>query len=371
MRLIAIDSNTCNVADTAYLHIRVRTDKAILNFDISKLPPCASLSYQFTNLSIAPAGKPFAAGTFFWDFGDGTRVPGTTPITHTFAAPGTYPVKLILLDTNYCNYPDSLTVNLRVSPVVRAQFDVPNGCAPYTAFFNNTSLGGLDFTWDFGDGSPQSKEVTPVHNYADTGNYTVSLVVTDSTSCNKTDATTRTIEIHSKPKADFTTQPNPPASNIPTTFVNNSIEATHYKYFFGDGDSAERTTADTVTHQYPESNTFQACLIAYNQYECTDTVCHNVETLVSPLLDVPNAFTPGRFGQNSVIAVKGFGVTIMDWKIYNRWGQLVFESRNPSYGWDGTFKGAPQPMDVYGYTLEAQFNDGTKTTRRGDITLIR
>ncbi len=371
VRLIAIDSNTCNVADTAYVHIKVRTDKAILDFDIAKLPPCASLSYEFTNQSIAPAGKPFGPGTFFWDFGDGTRVPGTSPIRHTFAAPGSYPIKLILLDTNYCNYPDSLTINLRVSPIVKAQFDVPSGCAPYTAFFNNTSLGGLNFEWDFGDGSPVSTEPAPVHAYADTGTFTIKLVANDASSCNKTDTTFRTLQIHSKPVAAFSTQPTPPQTNIPITFVNESIAGTHYKYYFGDGDSAERITTDTVIHQYPESNTFQACLIAYNQYECSDTICHNVEPLVSPLLDVPNAFTPGRFGQNSVILVKGFGVTVMTWKIYNRWGQLVFQSGNPNYGWDGTYKGVPQPMDVYGYTLEAQFNDGTKTTRKGDITLIR
>ena len=96
-----------------------------------------------------------------------------------------------------------------------------------------------------------------------------------------------------------------------------------------------------------------------------------MDVLINPLLDVPNAFTPGRFGQNSTIMVKGFGIETMDWKIYNRWGQVVFRSNTPYYGWDGTWKGVPQPMDVYTYTLEATLSDGTKTTRRGDITLIR
>ena len=68
VRLIAIDSNTCNVADTAYLNIRVRTDRAILNFDITKLPPCQSLNYQFTNTSTPPASKPFQPGDFYLGF---------------------------------------------------------------------------------------------------------------------------------------------------------------------------------------------------------------------------------------------------------------------------------------------------------------
>jgi len=112
-------------------------------------------------------------------------------------------------------------------------------------------------------------------------------------------------------------------------------------------------------------------LIAYNQYECTDTFTLVVRTLIDPLLDVPNAFTPGRFGENGVIKVKGFGISKLDWKIYNRWGQLVFQSNSIYKGWDGTFKGKLQPMDVYAYTLEANLTNGQFVKKTGDITLIR
>ena len=169
----------------------------------------------------------------------------------------------------------------------------------------------------------------------------------------------------------FSAAPDPPEYNTPTVFTNNSTGASHYIWLFGDGDSTAKNTADTTQHQYEETGTFNACLIAINPYECADTVCHPVETLINPLLDVPNAFTPGRFGQNSIVRVRGFGIRSMNWKIYNRWGQVVFQSNNPDYGWDGTFKGTVQPMDVYAYTLEATFFDGKKTTRKGDITLIR
>ena len=86
---------------------------------------------------------------------------------------------------------------------------------------------------------------------------------------------------------------------------------------------------------------------------------------------MPNAFTPGRFGLNSVVSVRGFGIIKMDWKIYNRWGQLIFQSSSKRQGWDGTFKGKLQPTDVYGYTLDAEFNDGKKLRKTGDITLLR
>ena len=61
----------------------------------------------------------------------------------------------------------------------------------------------------------------------------------------------------------------------------------------------------------------------------------------------------------------------MQFTIWNRWGQKVFETTNRFQGWDGKVKGVMQPMDVYAYTLNIEFSDGVKTTKKGDITLIR
>jgi gliding motility-associated-like protein len=96
-----------------------------------------------------------------------------------------------------------------------------------------------------------------------------------------------------------------------------------------------------------------------------------VTARIIPLLDVPNAFTPGKFGKNGIIKVEGFGIGKMSWKIYNRWGQLVFSATDKSQGWDGTFKGTLQPTDVYTFTLDVEFTDGTKYKKAGDITLLR
>ena len=74
---------------------------------------------------------------------------------------------------------------------------------------------------------------------------------------------------------------------------------------------------------------------------------------------------------NSVIKVVGFGIGKMNWNIYNRWGQLMFSSINQESGWDGTFKGTIQPMDVYTYTLDVELIDGKKVRKTGDITLMR
>jgi gliding motility-associated-like protein len=376
VRLIAIDPASCNATDTVYKHINARADKANLDFNYVKDGPCTSLTYTFTNLSEPPAGKPFGNNSFEWLFSD--QPAGSPPIPaggtgsdilHSFASAGTYIVSLILNDTNYCNYPDTLAKTLRISPTTKAQFTTPViGCTPYTAQFDNTSLGGEQFFWDFGDGQT-STDPTPSHLYTDTGTYTIHLLVIDTTTCNKRDSTSQTISVKPGPMAAFTV--SPPVANTPIVFTNGSAGAVRYLWLFGDGASEAKATEDTAEHIYVQTDSFQACLVDYNQYGCTDTVCHPVATLIDPLLDVPNAFTPGRFGENGIIKVAGFGITHMTFRIYNRWGQVVFQSNDPSIGWDGTFKGTVQPMDVYSYTLEATFSNGKTQQKKGNITLIR
>jgi gliding motility-associated-like protein len=124
-------------------------------------------------------------------------------------------------------------------------------------------------------------------------------------------------------------------------------------------------------HQFIATGTYNVCLTAINAAGCSDDTCMAVSAIINPLLDVPSAFTPGKFGVNGVVSVKGFGIKEMHWNIYNRWGQKVFESTNPANGWDGYFKGKLQQMDVYTYTLDVIFSDGTKVRKAGDITLIR
>lgn len=86
---------------------------------------------------------------------------------------------------------------------------------------------------------------------------------------------------------------------------------------------------------------------------------------------VPNTFTPNNDGKNDVFYVYGNTIAKMKLRVYNQWGQFIYESLNVLNGWDGTYKGEIQPNGVYVYLLEAEFNDGTKTTKKGTITLLR
>jgi gliding motility-associated-like protein len=375
IRLISIDPNSCNGQDTSYTVIRANDDSAHVAFTDFKIPPCTDLTYQFNNTSTPAAGaNPFTDTSFTWKFGDNSAAirAGTQTETHAYANAGVYTVQLILTDTNYCNAPDTAAITLHVAANVKAQFTGPTtGCAPDSVQFTDESVGGMQWNWSFGDGSTSTLE-SPAHYYPNAGTYQIKLVVTDTFTCNKIDSTTATLVLQAKPTAGFSWGPNPPTTNTPVVFTNTSSpDAVSFKWLFGDGDTLFTTSRDTVLHQYNKTGTYNACLIAFNANGCSDTVCQVVSAEVVPDLDVPNAFTPGRFGVNGVIKVKGFAIQSMDWKIYNRWGQLVFESESPDIGWNGYFKGQLQPMDVYAYTLSVLFTDGTKARKTGDITLLR
>ncbi len=372
--LIAIDPASCNVMDTSYANVKVGDLKALVDFNVAKIGPCTAFQYQFNNLSLAPPARPFTDTSFSWNFGDGSPViiAGTAPVTHTYPAPGTYNVILTLRDTAYCNYPEADTLQLRVDANVKAGFTTPaTGCTPYNAVFTNTSVAGQDFVWDFGDGTT-STDFEPTHLYATAGTYTVTLTANNPNTCNLTDVATFTITVLDAPVADFSYTPTSPIANTPNVFTNlSSPDAVRYKWVWGDGDSVLTASRAPIEHQYNSTGTFNACLTAYNAAGCASTVCKTVDVIINPLLDVPNAFTPMSGDVNSKVMVRGFGIAKIKFTIWNRWGQKVFETENRLEGWDGRYKGQLQPMDVYAYTLSVEFFDGTKTTRKGDITLIR
>lgn len=370
VRLIAIDGDRCIPRDTSFINIRVRADRAILNASVAKLPPCESLTYRFVNSSTSPT-RPFTDTSFTWDFGDNSPVvkTGTAAINHTFPALGTYKVKLKLNDTTYCNAFQEIEFLVEVFPQLKASFETPaTGCVPYLAEFTNKSQGGQTFRWNFGDNTTFTGSNPPAHLYDRVGDYLVTMIADDPATCNITDTFRYTISVKASPVAAFSFSPNPPEENTPTQFTNRTTGATSYFWDFGNGDSSRMVSPQYL---YTKTGTYNACLIAYNAFGCADTTCATISAIVKPAAAVPSAFTPNGDGKNDKVFVRGYGIAQMNFRIYNRWGQLVFESFSPQVGWDGTFKGELQPMDAYAYTLIVLFGDGTTLNKKGDITLIR
>ena len=373
--MVAVDSTKCFPRDSSYVTVTVGNNRAIPSFNAVKLsPPCDTFRYRFDNTSIAPAGIPFRANSFTWDFGDGTQqlVTGAGPVFHTYQNQGTYVVRLLLSDTLYCNSPETYVDTIFVAANVTALIATAStGCAPYDAEFKNESIGGAQFFWEFGDGGT-STAVSPTHLYANPGTYTVRLTAVDSNTCNIIDDTSFVLTVNPSPSALFTASPQPPQINTPISYTNlSSPDAVRFKWVFGDGDSLLTASRGIVPHEFNLTGSYNTCLTAYNSFGCEARYCDQVSNIIDPAVDVPNAFTPQSGDVNSKVFVRGFGIAKMKFTIYARWGEKVFETADKRIGWDGRFKGQLLPMDVYAYTLDVELVDGKKFRKTGDITLIR
>jgi gliding motility-associated-like protein len=102
---------------------------------------------------------------------------------------------------------------------------------------------------------------------------------------------------------------------------------------------------------------------------CMDTARLHLMVLVNGL-HVPAAFTPNKDGKNDLLQVIGTNVKKIDFKLFNRWGALMFMTRDPAEGWDGRYKGVLQPAGVYVYLLSAVMQDGTIVNKKGTVMLL-
>lgn len=113
--------------------------------------------------------------------------------------------------------------------------------------------------------------------------------------------------------------------------------------------------------------------VAYGQNSGNIAVNQNgaIDVTHKELL-IPNAFTPNGDGQNDIFRITNFtNEKLIDFKVFNRWGTILFRSTDIREGWDGTNKGQQQPMGVYGYVIRIGYPDGNVDTYKGTVTLLR
>lgn len=93
---------------------------------------------------------------------------------------------------------------------------------------------------------------------------------------------------------------------------------------------------------------------------------------ISSSLLIPNAFTPNNDGHNDIFKIQNFtSQRLVEFKIFNRWGTILFHNTDPNIGWDGTYRNKPQQMGVYGYVIRIAYPNKVVETYKGTVTLIR
>lgn len=367
------DSNFINLAPASYL-LQVIDDSSCvqnLSFDITE-PSLLEVSLSTLDISCFgfDDGQIFsqvAGGTagyqYFW-----STVPERNSPEIDSLAGGQY--QLIVEDLNGCrdsvfamiNEPDSLTLAVVPNSISEAFCGWPNGAAAVV------SAGGRlphDIVWQ-GQNTRLGPEVDSLFG----GVYNVS--VSDFSGC----VTTIELPIPFTPPArpDFRTSPTHEDSILLSQanvfFENLTIGGVAYHWDFGDGGFAER---ENPNHLYQNTGRFPVTLTAYNSYfVCPRDTTIYLEIIPDGEIFVPNAFSPNGDGHNDLFFVGGEGILSFDLMIFNRWGELLAQSNDPAYRWDGTKRaGQAVPEGVYVYRIKAVLNDGFVVDKGGTITLIR
>ena len=144
-----------------------------------------------------------------------------------------------------------------------------------------------------------------------------------------------------------------------------SADAINFFWDFGDGSTSAE---EDPNYAYPVPASYFVYLLVENQYGCIDST----SLIVDPPMNfwVPKAFSPNSDGLNDLFQIKGLGVEDFNIQIYNRWGQLMFESNDINFAWDGTYKGEKVPIGTYVWRIESSGFNKTKIEKRGTITLL-
>ena len=346
--LIAVNNLTCNVSDTSYATVTVSPPPPINPaIQYTSSGGCDTLQVNFT--------AQYSAGHIFnWDFGDSGTASGIN-VTHTYTAPGTYTVTLIINDT-ICINADTTTIPITVNPApplnVAIQHTEVNICDTVDVTFQTNSNPSFVYNWDLGDGNFSSSN--PVqHKYFVPGSYTVIVVVTD-TICNSVGTDTTTIVVP---------PPGPISSSISYTPVQYcdslvaSLQAVAnfgsvYSWNFGDGNLG---SGSSVSHAYTVPGTYTVTLVVI------DPVCLRYDTSYQDVMFYP-IITSGIQSDTvisscppmtiSLHGISNFAGSTFLWTVDNN-----FVSNNPSLTYTFNSGGTYTIMLIVSHALSCNLAD--------------
>lgn len=354
-------TSTCGGNDTLTKTIYIEDTpklKVLLNDDTSLVCPIPNL---YITAQVA-GGVATGGHTFQWQ-----NHPGSTHDTlHVYPTTTT---TYIVTVTDTCGNvaTDTAVINLTsYTPMQLTMSDDTSICYGESAFLNSSVSNGLppyNFGWLPNITSGNFATVTPTA----TTNYI--LTITDA--CAVTIKDTSTVNVYPI-SANYSTTV---ISNQTIQFSNHSIGGVDYYWNFGDGSADSVSTHTNPEHTFPAaegtSSFYTVTLIAVNQNNCADTIFNTVEIVPDFYFYCPNTFTPDDDGLNEFYTGYGSGIKSYRMRIFNRWGQLVFESTDLQKGWDGKHKGTLVESEVFNCVFDVEDFKDKHVRRFTNVNVIR
>jgi gliding motility-associated-like protein len=273
--------------------------------------------------------------------------------------PGTIQYTVVGSDINGCVDADSVVVTIHPEPTVVAYQDT-SVCEDEWIVLNST--GALMYLW-----SPTVSNGIPFQQQPGTQVYTVLGI--DVNGCQDSDSVV--VTVYPNPLAAFTVAQH----DLMFNFINQSTGAVAYAWNFGDGSAWNFN--ENPQHFYTDLNgqSYTVVLIAESQFGCLDTTSQVIQGPEPTLLFVPNTFTPdGNEFNNQFLPVftSGFDPFEYNLSIFDRWGELIFETNNAEFGWDGTYNG--KLVQTGSYTWAITYKSSTSSERKkitGHINVLK
>lgn len=376
---VAIDSTTCNIADTAYFNVTLnQAAQFSAEFDLPIPEPCTEPDSMLVQLSFTGSG----ADSLIWDMGDGTTFINDTAVDYYYQNQGQYIVSMTAWDfacNNTASFTD--TVDFVISYSTAEAIVPPNIflCdSPFNVDFTAGANPPLNSFWDFGDGIGSSNQNDPSYTYADTGFYIVMYVAIDSTTCNIADSVYFSVQLEAAEQFSAVLGFNPPPPcGSDSLFINMAFTGSGADSIVWDMGNGDLFFTDSVNYVYTEPGIYTVEMTAY------DNVCDHVETISETVpfagnpnteVIIPNVFTPNGDDKNDVLSFVNIDDT-QDFSlmIYNRWGVKIFETFDATNHWDGKNKKG-NDMDDAIYYFEIIFTDICSSEARietGFVHLMR
>jgi gliding motility-associated-like protein len=318
--------------------------------------------------------------TWGWTLADGNSSNAQNDF-HIYASSALYNVRLDIMTNHGCV--DDVTNVVEVYPLPNVNFIAvpPQGCAPLAVqFLDQSTIPNpyvlSDWSWTLGTDSTVSSAPSPFIVYdpelapLDIAQYDIHLEVTSTNGCVSEMTKPAYVTVYPKPDAKFSVEPEVQKIIDPKfEFTDlSSINVTNWDWSFGDGNHGND---QHPTHTYDAVGTYPVGLIVETQYGCADTV--GLEVKVEPVFTfyVPNSFTPDEDGINDLFFGQGEGYTTYAMYVYDRWGELIFQSNDDQYPWDGSYKGKQVQTGTYIYTFYLIDWQGHDHQYDGRVTLHR
>lgn len=310
---------------------------------------------------------------FSWDNGAGVTSTGKD-VAVSYSEPGSYNIALSIHE-NGCTETYIDRVHVYPNPKAKFNQDTTQGCTPLTVNFqnNSTAVTPLQYIWNFGDNT-NSTAHSPSKTFEKQGNYSVGLIVSTANGCIDTDTTYYNfINAFPVPTANFTRTPARESILNPYISVTNLVnpdEIDSLRYFFEDG---TETTNYNYEHAFTSSGRQFIKQVVYSKtHGCTDTLTKTVYLEPSYAFYVPNTFTPNGDGINDVLIAQISDFQTIEFQIFDRWGQLIFETNQPKVEWNGEVSdGNKAPSETYLYRAKIKDVKNRTHYESGRINILR